>query len=205
MNEQQIEQAILGVVSAKNYQPVKPRRIARQLNLDDDDTRLVKRIVKRLVRDGRLTHAADHAVCLPSRETSNRVTGIYRRMQDGYGFVRPSGTSASSGRDEDVYVPQRKGGDAATGDLVQIQVSHRRGGKPGQSKQGVVVKVLERKRMSLSVPTLSAVVTGWCGLTVVFSKSRFWLATLERKASKSTTKSSSRWSGFPRTSMMAKR
>ncbi|MGB6042999.1 MAG: ribonuclease R [Pirellulales bacterium] len=145
MNEQQIEQAILDVVSAKNYQPVKPRRIARQLNLDDDDTRLVKRIVKRLVRDGRLTHAADHAVCLPSRETSNRVTGIYRRMQDGYGFVRPSGTSASSGRDEDVYVPQRKGGDAATGDLVQIQVSHRRGGKPGQSKQGVVVKVLERE------------------------------------------------------------
>ncbi|MDH3716883.1 MAG: ribonuclease R [Planctomycetota bacterium] len=145
MNEEQLEQAILQLVSAKNYQPVKPRRIARQLKLADDETRDVKRVVKQLVKEGRLTYAANHAVCLPDHKSSNQITGIFRRMSDGYGFVRPSGALAKRDRDEDVYIPKLKGADAASGDLVLVQISRRTGGKPGRSLQGAIVKVLERE------------------------------------------------------------
>ncbi len=145
MNDDELRQAILRLVSAPSYQPVKPRRIARQLELGDDQARIVKRVIKELVQEGRLTYAASHAVCLPDQPASNQVTGIFRRMPDGYGFVRPSGGLARRDREEDIYVPKLKGADAASGDLVLVQISRRRGGKPGRSRQGAVVQVLKRE------------------------------------------------------------
>ncbi|NQT13823.1 MAG: ribonuclease R [Planctomycetes bacterium] len=79
-----------------------------------------------------------------SGSKSRRVTGVFRRIEAGYGFVRPQGTKPSEGRLLDIYIPLRKSGDASTGDVVLVQLVGQGGGKhPGP--RGEIVKILERE------------------------------------------------------------
>ena len=64
-----LEESILKVVNAKGYRPLKPRKIADQLGLSKDEAVEVRRVVKRLVRVGRLRYASNHLV-LPAAEGS---------------------------------------------------------------------------------------------------------------------------------------
>jgi ribonuclease R len=143
VTENKLEQAILDLTSQTGYRPVKPRKIAKKLGLDEDDARQLKKTVKRLVREGRLAYAANHAVGLPTKVSSNRMTGTFRRMQDGYGFVRPP--TGGKDREDDVYIAKKNSADASSGDTVLIEVSTRRGERGGRSKHGKIVKVLERE------------------------------------------------------------
>src|SRR3989304_7506149 len=62
----------------------------------------------------------------------NRVVGVFRRMEAGYGFVRPTGTKRAEGRLLDIYIPTHHSGDASTGDVVMVQLGSRRGDRqPG--------------------------------------------------------------------------
>jgi ribonuclease R len=143
MTEQQLEQAILELVAQKSYRPVKPRKIAKQLGLDEEQVRQLKKTVKRLVAAGRLAYGQNHAVGLPGAATGNRIVGVFRRMQDGYGFVRPAG-SLRKDKDDDIYIAPNAAGDASTGDTVLVEVSSRRGGRGGRLKNGKIVEVVER-------------------------------------------------------------
>ncbi len=80
-----------------------------------------------------------------SGKNINRIIGTYRRMQGGYGFVTPNGL-ATRDRDQDIYISQQNGRDAASGDTVQVRLKGKprfRGGKPG--REGEIVQVLERE------------------------------------------------------------
>ncbi len=54
MDHQTLEQRLLRYVGRSSYKPVKPRVIARKLNLSDKQHRDLKRAIKRLVRRGEL-------------------------------------------------------------------------------------------------------------------------------------------------------
>ncbi|MEM8945480.1 MAG: ribonuclease R [Planctomycetota bacterium] len=151
---------ILNHVNAPNYRPVKPKVIAKQLDFEGDDVSRLKRTIKRLVKDGKLAYGPSHLVCPVAQEhpaskvgkppkektaqskSSKHIVGTFRRMQDGYGFVRPEGTAASEGRDADVFVPAKSTGDAANGDTVRIRLSTTRG-RMGKF-EGRIVDVVER-------------------------------------------------------------
>jgi len=85
-----------------------------------------------------------------------QVVGVFQRTQKGFGFVRPSPASIeddgqrgkeTSGEVKDIFVPAKYTLDAATGDVVAVEV------KPGRHPQadtrpgprGRVVEVLERQ------------------------------------------------------------
>ncbi|TWT86282.1 Ribonuclease R [Pseudobythopirellula maris] len=69
------------------------------------------------------------------------VVGVFRRVSSGDGFLRPEGTAASAGKDDDIYVNQRNAGDAASGDKVRISI----GGSGYRGKpEGKIVDVVER-------------------------------------------------------------
>ncbi len=53
MAETSLEDAVLAVVKDPKYKAVKPRGIAKKLNLDEDQTRQLKRVIKRLVKRAR--------------------------------------------------------------------------------------------------------------------------------------------------------
>jgi ribonuclease R len=144
-----LAQAILELVRSPGYRPLKPRMIARRLQVAGDDVSEVKRIVKRLVRKGLLVYGAKHFVGPAEGPTprkpakTNRVAGVFRRTEKGFGFVRPSGVAAGAEETADIFVPAPACRDASTGDTVAVEVVRREGrfGLP----EGQIVEILERE------------------------------------------------------------
>ncbi len=148
MSDQSLETRILEHVLSPDYQPVKPRVIARKLELPPELDREVRRTIKSLVRKGQLGWGRKRVVLPPgaaaklARSDHGLIIGEFRRAAAGYGFVRPSGTPAAAGRNEDIYIPLRRTSDAASGDTVRVRL---RRGRPGDPrKRGTVVEVVER-------------------------------------------------------------
>lgn len=146
MEIEEIEAKLLGHVNQPNYQPVKPKVIAKKLGITDDDRKPFKRALKRLIRKGLVRYGANHLVKKPSAEDGEkRVIGRFQRNAKGFGFVRPQFAASEKGRDHDIFVPERRGKDAATGDLVAIRTYLGRG--PGSDKRlcGEVLEIVERE------------------------------------------------------------
>ena len=63
---------------------MKPREVAKLLGVDHESLRDVKKAVKRLIRSGKLAYGPDHLVELPSVDTMDRISGIFKRTQGGF-------------------------------------------------------------------------------------------------------------------------
>jgi ribonuclease R len=145
---------------------VKPRGIAKQLRLGEDEASDLKRLLKRLVKSGQVAYAANHLICPvsgPAKATKtgkapaakahstrthaippNCVTGVFRRAQGGFGFVRPAGLPGGSDRSHDIFVPAQRTRDAASGDTVMVRTRKSRG-FGGNKLEGEIVEILERE------------------------------------------------------------
>jgi ribonuclease R len=138
--------AILELVRRPDYRPMKPRMIARRLQVPRDDVPVVKKLIKRLVRQGVLAYGDKHLVRSPDQAAqpkSNRIAGVFRRVEKGFGFVRPTGVATGATDVEDIHIPGPATGDASTGDMVLVQVSGHRG-RFGLF-EGEIVQVIERE------------------------------------------------------------
>lgn len=147
------EQAILELVRRPGYRPIKPRVIATRLQVSKDEVAEVKRAVKRLIKQGQLVYGPSHLVSPadPAAPKGNRIVGIFRRTDGGYGFVRPSGQTAGAARVPDIFIPARYAGDAANGDRVAVRLrktGHRRPESRAPERlgpRGEIVEILERQ------------------------------------------------------------
>lgn len=144
----ELEVKLLKLVNDDAYHPVKPKVIAKKLNLDADGRHSLRRAVKRLVKDGKLRYGANHVVYPlkgdERKKGSDRIeiVGVFQRAAGGFGFVRPDGAKPGKGRD-DVFIPRDKTEDAAKGDRVRVRLGSQ---KTGDNRQrGKVVEVLERR------------------------------------------------------------
>ncbi len=143
--EIELEHLIINHVNETKYKPVKPRMIAQRLELPKEQFRDVKKTVKRLVREGKLSYGANHLV-LPAatqKPEVRQVVGTFRRAAGGYGFVRPRGATPGS-RENDIYISANRTLDAADGDVVAVRL--KRGSRRGDSdrQRGEIAEVLER-------------------------------------------------------------
>jgi ribonuclease R len=154
-NHQELQQALLELLKQPGYRPVKPRKLAKQLHLGEEQLKQLKRIIKRLVREGKLAYGDKHAVGLAGAAHSNRLTGIFRRMDGGFGFVRPDGPATSRDRSDDIYIAANRAGDAASGDVVLVRLvkrdggggrGGRSGGAGGRNREGEIVEILKREK-----------------------------------------------------------
>jgi len=146
MEKADLERAVLKLISRPGYRPVKPQVIAERLKVPKNQAAEVTRTIKRLVARGQLNYGPGRAVepVDPASPKGNRVVGVFRRTDAGYGFVRPTGAKPADARLHDVYIPSHSSGDAATGDVVLVQLSRQRGGgHPGP--RGEIVRVIERE------------------------------------------------------------
>ena len=142
----ELQQRVVAHVQATDYRPVKPRVILKQLGLHADHRADLKRVLKRLVKQGQIAYGPDHLVlpvqAAPQQSTS--VTGVFRRAAGGYGFVRPQAAKPEVGRELDIFVPLRRSGDAASGDRVRVAVTTRT--QQGEVRRtGRILEVLERQ------------------------------------------------------------
>jgi len=140
-----LEQEILILVRQTGYRPVKPRVIAEKLGVPKDRAAEVKKAVKRLVGRGELIYGANHLVkpAAPTDPQGNCIVGVFQRAQKGFGFVRPSGPAPSRVKVQDIYIPAKRTRDAATGDVVLVQLLKHRGRQPGP--RGEIVEIVERE------------------------------------------------------------
>ena len=61
-----LEQRLLALITGPNYRPMKPRMIAKRFDLDADQRVQLRRMVKKLVRTGKLTYGKNHFILPPS-------------------------------------------------------------------------------------------------------------------------------------------
>lgn len=148
---EELQNAILEHVRSPKYQPVKPRAIAKALQIPSEEAHLVKKAVKELVKAGLLEFGSGHLVYLAGqRKTEDspcrggEVIGIFRRKEAGHGFVRPKAKPGDTEPPEDIFIPADWAGDASTGDLVRVRLAHRR--RRGERMlAGQIVEILERQ------------------------------------------------------------
>ena len=192
MNASELEQAVLEFVNRPHYKAVKPRVIAKKLGLDEETAGRLKKVVKGLVKAGKLEYGMDHQVLAvrgaaereaggkSSRDaygsskpthlataspggpdplseedgeeirrhsrrefTGERVTGVFRRMGAGYGFVRPKQSAPAADRSGDIFVAANHAMDAASGDTVLVAISRKRDIRR-PNPEGEIVEILER-------------------------------------------------------------
>ena len=62
MDETTLKSQILELINAPNYQPIKPKVIAKKLGVSHDDAHVVRRLVKRLAKDGHVAWGGGHTV-----------------------------------------------------------------------------------------------------------------------------------------------
>ncbi len=146
-----LDSQLLQIVNEESYHPVKPKAIARKLNLDADGRRLLRRAVKRLVKRGKIRYGSNHVVYpavteakkkKKDKKQDNEVTGVFQRAAAGFGFVRPDGAKRGS-RQDDVFIPRDATSDAAKGDRVRVRLGRSR--SDDRRKRGEIVEVIERR------------------------------------------------------------
>ncbi len=142
MNESPLIDRILGLIKSPNYQPTKPKRLLKLLDLPEEDFPQVRRAVKQLIRQGLIGYGANHLVVPDPAQTSDKklVEGIFRASNGAFGFVRPS--SSARAMAEDIFIPPKCVGSAMDGDLVEVLI---RRGREGET-EGEIKSVLNRAR-----------------------------------------------------------
>jgi len=137
MPERYVE-AILKYLASDRRRPIKPRQLARQLGVSEEDYGTFREAVKRLHDSGRVVLGAGNALTLPAMAA--RVVGFYRANPKGFGFVVPEEPNAHG----DLFIPRGSEGGAMTGDLVLAR-SRKRGKRGGRTLyRGEIVKILRR-------------------------------------------------------------
>ncbi|MFO0808120.1 MAG: ribonuclease R [Gemmataceae bacterium] len=128
-----MEHLILKALARKNYVPVKPKALAKQVGIPGTQYADFRRALRDLAKSGKITFGRNHTI--RPAEQAGTVVGIYRRLSSGRGIVRPHepGKAAS-----EIAIGEFDALDATTGDEVQVRLS-----KPDR---GEIIRVLERAK-----------------------------------------------------------
>jgi ribonuclease R len=137
MNE--MAEQIVAAVGKPNYQPVKAKALARKLGVPQVDYPNFRRLVKALVKEGRLVWGKNHVVKAAHEHGS--VTGVFRRAESGFGFVRLAPGQLPGVKE--IFIPATASGNASTGDEVLVRIT-RKPSRPDRSPEGEILRVLER-------------------------------------------------------------
>jgi ribonuclease R len=133
------EDQILAAISRRNYQPLKPKALARKIGVTAPQYGDFRRALRGLHRDGRIEMGKNHTV--KPKPPHGTITGTYRRTSTGVGFVRPHLIEGQSGAE--VRISEDHSLDAATGDSVLVRLT-RKPNRPDMLATGQIVRILER-------------------------------------------------------------
>jgi ribonuclease R len=136
-----LEDKILAALARKNYEPLKPKALARKLGVPTRSYGEFRHVLRELVRQKRVEFGRNHTV--RPIQPHGTVTGTFRRTSGGMGFVRPHAVDGQVG--PEIFIPQADALDAATGDGVLVHVL-RKPSRPDQLPRGEILRVLERAR-----------------------------------------------------------
>jgi ribonuclease R len=134
-----LESAVLALVSKKSYQPLKPKAMARRLDVPVNRYAEFRKVLRALIKRGLLEIGKNHL--LRPAPPHGSATGIFRRAESGFGFVRPTAVDGHAG--PEIFIPEGHTQDASTGDTVAVRIV-RRATQVNRGPTGHIVQVLER-------------------------------------------------------------
>ncbi|HXE52781.1 MAG TPA: ribonuclease R, partial [Tepidisphaeraceae bacterium] len=138
----QLESRILSHLRSERYRPQRPRGLARELNLQQEESYpAFREALRELMHEGRVVMGAGGTIVLPGEQPRrDEFEGTYRHNRRGFGFVVPTDPSSH----EDLYVPEGQNGGAITGDLVRAKITSR-GQRDGKTiYSGRVTEIIQR-------------------------------------------------------------
>lgn len=130
---------ILAALASDQYEPLKPKALARKLGVPSSQYNEFRQTLRDLVRQGKISKPKGKGVRTGGKH-SDAVTGVFRKTSSGLGFVRPHTIDGHTG--PEIAIRQGDALDAATGDQVLVRVIRKARGGYGPS--GRVVEVIER-------------------------------------------------------------
>lgn len=133
------ETQIVTAISAKSYQPIKPKALARKLGLPASQYGDFRRSLRSLIHEGRAELGKNQTV--RPRQPHGTVVGIFRKTSSGTGFVRPK--AGQPGPPTEIMVRPDNARDASTGDEVLVRIL-RKPNRPDLSPVGEIVEVVAR-------------------------------------------------------------
>ena len=138
---EQIESKILSYLQSQQAKPLRPRRLAKAIQVQEEQYGDFRHALKQLMHEGRVALGARGAVVLPTqKQGADLIVGTYRQHRRGFGFVIPREPAAH----EDLYIPEGQNGGAITGDIVSAKITSR-GQRDGKAiYEGRIMEVLER-------------------------------------------------------------
>ena len=132
------EAGVVAALRASSRGPLKPKDLARALDVTTEDYKRFRRLLAELEARGRVYRVKGGRYAVP--EKINLVAGRLSTIRSGDAFV----TVENGGRD--VFVPAADLGSAMDGDKVVVRIEAR---PKGRNPVGRVIKVLERAHPSV--------------------------------------------------------
>ncbi|MBX7103669.1 MAG: ribonuclease R [Gemmataceae bacterium] len=133
-----MQQRILDHVSKTDYQPVKPKALARKLGVHDDDYPDFRDALKALIRDGKVLFGPGHSVKPVGQRDS--IVGTIKFLPSGRAMVR---VAAAGGKAPyEIEIPAGYALDAANGDTVLVKLGRKTG--RGTKRFGAVSRIVAR-------------------------------------------------------------
>lgn len=139
-----LQHRILSHVKSERYRPQRPRHLARELNLTDDENyHAFRDALRELMDQGRVVLGARGAIMVPGQGTArDQFVGTYRHNRRGFGFVVPTDPTSH----EDLYIPEGENAGAMTGDIVRAKITSR-GQRDGKAiYSGRIVEIVQRSQ-----------------------------------------------------------
>lgn len=137
-----LQSRILSHLRSDRYRPQRPRGLAKELQLANDEVYpSFRESLRELMHQGRVVLGAGGTIMLPGNQPARDVfTGTYRHNRRGFGFVVPTDPSEH----EDLYIPEGHNAGAITGDIVRAKITSR-GQRDGKTiYSGRVMEIVER-------------------------------------------------------------
>lgn len=135
-----LEERVLEVLGKEGAAALKPKALARRLGVSAADYTDFRRLLKRLVKRGKIEPGRGKA--LRPATPHSELVGVFRGIRAGGGFVRPRpGQGTEVG---DVYIRPENALDAASGDVVLVRLSRKIPSPALKGRRGVILEVLER-------------------------------------------------------------
>ena len=136
-----IQSRILEHLNSDQYRPVKPRGLARELELNQEENYNVFRgALRELMDAGRVVLGAAGAVLLPTQANRDEFAGVYRHNRRGFGFVVPTDPASH----EDLFIPEGQNAGAITGDKVIAKILNREQRDGKTMYRGKITTIVER-------------------------------------------------------------
>ena len=136
-----LQDRILEHLKSQGYRPLKPRRLAHELEVEESQYHAFRDALKDLMHEGRVVLGSRGAVVLPTQKPrGDEFEGTYRHNKRGFGFVVPTDPTSH----EDLFIPPGENGGAITGDVVRAKITSR-GQRDGKAiYTGRITEVVKR-------------------------------------------------------------